>query len=49
MLTQIVVLFMVTQLSMPTWCKNLMLVSLGLNTLRLLYGLWKSGRESAKS
>ena len=51
MLTQIVVLFMVTQLNMPTWCKNLMLVALGLNILRFLCGcfkgVYKAGKESA--
>mgnify|MGYP003298186968 CR=1 FL=1 len=48
MLTQIVVLFMVTQLNMPTWCKNLVLIAIGLNVLRFLYGLYKVGKEQGE-
>ena len=48
MMTQIVVLFMVTQLNMPTWCKNLMLVALGINILEFLYGIFKSVYKAGK-
>ena len=46
MFTQIVVLFMVTQLNMPTWCKILMLITIGCNIVKFLYGIYKVGRES---
>ncbi len=48
MLTQVVVLFMATQLNMPGWCKALVGIGIGINIIRFLYGLYKAGRDSRK-
>lgn len=46
MLTKIVVLFMVIQLNMPTWCKWFMFVSLAITAIRCLLAFYNAGKKS---
>lgn len=41
MLAQIVVLYIAYLLQLPTWCKALMYIGLGINLVRLGYGICK--------
>lgn len=47
MVTQIVVLYIAYQLQLPTWCKVLMLIGIGLNLVKFGYGFCKgyNGKE----
>lgn len=41
MFTQIIVLYIAYMLHLPTWCKVLLFISLGINLVKLGYGICK--------
>lgn len=47
MLTQIVVLYMLSTMNSPTWCKILMWIGIGLNVIRILCKTWEAGKDSS--